>query len=74
MVWGIFPGVYQNVSWESHMLGAFSGIALAIIYRKQGPQKPVQEWEEEEETDGETRSEAAQFRDSGSGGLGEDEK
>jgi membrane associated rhomboid family serine protease len=74
MVWGIFPGVYQNVSWESHMLGVFSGIVLAIFYRKQGPQKPVQEWEEEEETDGETRSEAAQFRDSGSGGFGEDEK
>jgi membrane associated rhomboid family serine protease len=50
MVWGIFPGVYgQNVSWESHMLGVFSGILLAILYRKQGPQMPVQEWEAEEE-------------------------
>jgi len=48
MVWGIFPGVYQGVSWESHMLGAFSGILLAVIYRKQGPQKPVVVWEEEE--------------------------
>ena len=44
MVWGIFPGVYKNVSWESHMLGFFSGIVLAIIFRKQGPQMPVYEW------------------------------
>lgn len=49
MVWGIFPGVYPGVSWESHMLGFFSGILLAVVYRKQGPQKPVQEWEEEED-------------------------
>lgn len=62
MVWGIFPGVYQGVSWESHMLGAFSGILLAIIYRKEGPQEPVQEWEGEEE--GETEGE--------SGGVGDD--
>jgi membrane associated rhomboid family serine protease len=48
MVWGIFPGVYKNVSWESHMLGFFSGIVLAIWYRKQGPQMPVYEWMEEE--------------------------
>jgi len=51
MVWGLFPGIYQNVSWESHMLGFFSGIALAIYYRKEGPQEPVYEWLQEEETD-----------------------
>jgi membrane associated rhomboid family serine protease len=50
MVWGLFPGVYKNVSWESHMLGFFSGAALAIFYRKQGPQRPVYEWLEEEES------------------------
>jgi membrane associated rhomboid family serine protease len=51
MVWGLFPGIYQNVSWESHMLGFFSGIALAIYYRKEGPQEPVYEWLQEEEPD-----------------------
>jgi len=51
MVWGLFPKVYQNVSWESHMLGFFSGIALAIYYRKEGPQEPVYEWLQEEEPD-----------------------
>jgi membrane associated rhomboid family serine protease len=51
MVWGIFPGVYKNVSWESHMLGFFSGIILAIHYRDEGPQKPVYEWMDEEDED-----------------------
>lgn len=49
MVWGLFPGVYKNVSWESHMLGFFSGVVLAVVYRKEGPQRPVYEWMEEEE-------------------------
>ena len=53
MVWGLFPGVHQDVSWESHMLGFFAGIALAVWYRKEGPQAPVYEWlEEEEEEEG----------------------
>ena len=56
MVWGIFPGVYHNVSWEAHMLGFFSGIVLAVWFRHEGPQEPVQEWPEddEEEEEGET--------------------
>jgi membrane associated rhomboid family serine protease len=59
MVWGIFPGVYKNVSWESHMLGFFSGIILAIWFRKEGPQMPVYEWMEEavEEENSESREE-----------------
>ena len=31
MVWGIFPGMYKNVSWESHMLGFFSGVILSVV-------------------------------------------
>jgi len=49
MVWGIFPDIYKNVSWESHMLGFISGIILAVAYRKEGPQQPVYEWLDEEE-------------------------
>lgn len=49
MVWGLFPGVYKNVSWESHMLGFFSGVFLAIWFRNKGPQQPVYEWMDEEE-------------------------
>jgi membrane associated rhomboid family serine protease len=51
MVWGLFPGIYKNISWESHMLGFISGIFLAVIYRNEGPQNPVYEWMEEEESD-----------------------
>jgi membrane associated rhomboid family serine protease len=54
MVWGLFPGIYKNVSWESHMLGFFSGIVLAVFYRNEGPQRPVYEWlDEEDEGEGE---------------------
>jgi membrane associated rhomboid family serine protease len=57
MVWGIFPGVYQNVSWESHMLGVFAGILLAVLFRKEGPQAPVYEWPDDEEEEEGGRSE-----------------
>jgi membrane associated rhomboid family serine protease len=49
MVWGIFPNIYREVSWESHMLGFISGIILAVAYRKEGPQMPVYEWMEKED-------------------------
>jgi membrane associated rhomboid family serine protease len=49
MVWGMLPEFYKNVSWESHMLGFFSGIVLSVWYRKEGPQRPVYEWPDEDE-------------------------
>jgi membrane associated rhomboid family serine protease len=49
MVWGIFPNIYRNVSWESHMLGFVSGIVLAVKYRKEGPQAPVYDWMDDED-------------------------
>ena len=48
LVWGILPWK-QGVSWEGHFWGLFVGLILAIFYRKQGPQKKVYQWEEEEE-------------------------
>lgn len=65
MVWGIFPGTYKNISWESHMLGFLSGIFLAVWYRKEGPQKPVYDWMEEEEEEGERSSFAKASEDDG---------
>jgi membrane associated rhomboid family serine protease len=56
MVWGIFPNVYKEVSWESHMLGFISGIILAVVYRKEGPQQPVYEWPDEELEDEEVKN------------------
>lgn len=53
-VWSIFPiteMVDASISWEGHLSGAISGLLLALIFRKQGPQKPVETWEEENDTD-----------------------
>ena len=56
MVWGIFPDFKVNISWESHMLGAFSGFFLAVWFRKEGPQRPVPFYElDEEEEDEENK-------------------
>jgi membrane associated rhomboid family serine protease len=55
MVWGIFP-LFVGVSWEAHLFGAIAGILFAFVYRKEGPQRKVYEWEkepEEEEADDE---------------------
>lgn len=46
MVWGIFP-FDTHVSWEGHLYGALTGIILAVMLRKQGPQARVY-WTEEE--------------------------
>ena len=52
MVWGIFPDIYKNVSWESHMLGFISGVGLSVWFRNEGPQRPVYEWMDDDD-DGE---------------------
>jgi len=50
MFWGIFP-VLPEISWESHFWGAVSGLVLSYFYRKQGPQRQKQEWEDEPDED-----------------------
>ncbi len=50
MVWHIFPWQTRDTtSWEGHLSGTLTGVMLALIYRKKGPQKPVKIWEDEEE-------------------------
>src|ERR1035437_38947 len=49
MVWGIFPFVDRQISWESHLFGGFTGAVLAVIYVGKGPQKEEIVWEDEEE-------------------------
>jgi len=34
---------------RAHLSGAISGLLLAVIFRKQGPQKPTDKWDETEE-------------------------
>lgn len=58
MVWGMFPLIDIHVSWESHMLGAGAGLILAVLYRKQGPQRKLPDWyyEDEEEYENNSKS------------------
>jgi membrane associated rhomboid family serine protease len=52
-IWGMIPAlaIPQNISWEGHLSGAIIGVLLALFLRKEGPQKEVYHWDEEEEDD-----------------------
>ncbi|MEP7265787.1 MAG: rhomboid family intramembrane serine protease [Bacteroidota bacterium] len=47
MIWGIFP-LFIGVSWEAHLAGSLAGVLCAWVYRKEGLQKPVYEWEDDD--------------------------
>lgn len=40
MVWGVLP-LFKHISWESHLAGALTGLICAVVYRHEGPPKPV---------------------------------
>jgi membrane associated rhomboid family serine protease len=44
LIWGILPIVEEH-SWEGHLFGSCAGLLMAIIYKKQGPQRPAYSWE-----------------------------
>lgn len=46
MIWGVFPG-QQGISWEGHLFGALTGLALAFNFRKAGPPKKTYPWQTE---------------------------
>lgn len=48
LVWGVFP-IQEGVSWEGHLFGGLAGLLVAFNYRKEGPQRKVYRWENEEE-------------------------
>jgi len=48
MVWGIFP-IKEQISWEGHAAGLFTGIIVALIFRKSPPQAVKMQYEIEEE-------------------------
>ena len=52
-IWGMIPSlaIPQNISWEGHLSGALIGILLAVFLRKEGPQKEVYQWEDDDEDD-----------------------
>ena len=50
--WNMFPiaeVVDPAISWEGHLSGAVSGWISAWLFRKDGPQKPIEPEEEEED-------------------------
>jgi len=46
IVWGMLPGL-KGISWESHLLGAITGLAAAFLFRKIDPPKKKYDWEDE---------------------------
>lgn len=53
LVWGIFPYDFR-VSWESHLVGGLSGLAMAFYYRSYGPPSTKKIWDDDDddETEG----------------------
>ncbi len=52
LFWGIFPVEWLvEYSWEAHLWGALAGVVVAIVFRKEGPQKPPPPFEEDEDED-----------------------
>lgn len=53
MIWGIFPHYKDtfkdSVSWESHLMGAATGLILALNYKISPPPRKKYSWEIEEE-------------------------
>lgn len=53
-LWNMLPiaeVVDPSISWEGHLSGAISGLVAAVLFRKEGPQKPIETDEEEEGDD-----------------------
>ena len=56
-IWGMIPelAVLQNISWEGHLSGAIIGVVLAIVFRKEGPQKEVHHWDDDDDDHGDEK-------------------
>ena len=52
LFWGVIPITWDlPYSWEAHLYGSISGLVLAVIYRREGPLRPVHVWPDEDEYD-----------------------
>ncbi|MDR0428051.1 MAG: rhomboid family intramembrane serine protease [Dysgonamonadaceae bacterium] len=52
-LWNMLPIaviIDPSVSWEGHLAGSVSGLVAAVIFRKEGPQKPIEMEDEEDDT------------------------
>ena len=52
-VWAFFPALYRytSISWEGHLSGLLTGMALAFYYRRYGPPMPVYDFMLEDDDD-----------------------
>ncbi|OYQ37742.1 rhomboid family intramembrane serine protease [Flavobacterium cyanobacteriorum] len=41
MIWYVFPGVEDNISWEGHLAGFFTGLLFSVIYKTPEYRKPI---------------------------------
>lgn len=50
IVWHVVPWELRDpISWEGHLAGGIIGLGLSVWYRKDGPQKPVVDWGEDDD-------------------------
>lgn len=73
-IWGMIPELaeLQNISWEGHLSGAIVGIVLAILFRKEGPQKETHHWEEDDEDEEATLQQAQEPHDASTNSASEE--
>ncbi len=46
LVWGLIPmHRFITYSWEGHYWGAMAGLVSAIVFKSEGPSKPLKHWE-----------------------------
>ncbi|MFB9077426.1 rhomboid family intramembrane serine protease [Flavobacterium procerum] len=41
MIWYVFPGVDQSISWEGHLSGLITGFVLSVLYKTPEYSKPI---------------------------------
>tara|TARA_B100000965_G_scaffold126705_1_gene105433 strand:- start:461 stop:1123 length:663 start_codon:yes stop_codon:yes gene_type:complete len=50
LFWGLFP-THQEISWEGHLSGFFSGLILSWFFRNDLPKRKKYQWEIDEEAE-----------------------
>lgn len=52
LFWGMLPLAYDmDLSWEGHLWGFITGFINALMFRHEGPQRPPEPFEDDEETE-----------------------
>lgn len=54
MVWGLFPQITytgSKISWEGHLAGALSGVIMAFLFRREGPEDDPEPEDDEDPPD-----------------------